>query len=92
MYSNKKSTKHGLNVFISEDCANVDFKYGPYSSVQEAFDYLDDLEVTAVGLTVGIKTANGIEEYWFKKNCNSVNDLVKKDDNTIYTIKGDDLV
>lgn len=80
MYSNKKKINVGFGILANEKTPNIDYKYGVYASKQEAFDYLgeDGLDVLAVGLTVGIMTENGVEEYWFKSACESVNDLVKK--------------
>lgn len=80
MYSNKKKINVGFPILANEKAPNVDHKYGLYSSKQEAFDYLgeDGLDMLCVGLTVGIMTENGVEEYWFKKACNSVDDLVPK--------------
>ena len=72
----------GGPVNIGSPVANVDAKYGPYNSVAEAFAALgDDGEgVAAVGLTIGIRTSDGIKEYWFKKACDSAADLVPKDE------------
>lgn len=44
---------------------NIDAKYGPYDSITEAIMALAP-DARAIGLTVGIKTSNGIVEYWFK--------------------------
>lgn len=79
MYSNKKSTKVGSNILVNEASANVDYKYGPYDSLDDAYEYLgeDNLDCIAVGLTIGIITDNGIVEYWFK-NGTSKEDLVLK--------------
>ena len=80
MQSNNKKTNVGFAIHVNEKAPNIDFKYGIYNSKQEAFDYLGEegLDVLAVGLTVGIMTENGVEEYWFKKACNTVEDLVPK--------------
>lgn len=79
------STKINSRLRVVGGAPNVDELYGPYNSVQEAFDILgpDDQDVATVGLTVGIITGQGIVEYWFKKGCSSPNDLVVKNiDNT----------
>lgn len=78
-FQNKKSTKVGSNIFANEATANVDYKYGPYASIDEAYATLceDNLDVIAVGLTVGIMTENGVVEYWFKKGTTK-QDLVLK--------------
>ena len=68
---------------------SLDHRWGPYNSVQEAFDFLDDRDVLCVGLTVGIKDASTgkIDEYWFREKAQSVEDLVKKnDDDNIVSI------
>lgn len=78
MLSNKKSAKHSYNVYVDEACANIDYKYGPYSSVEEAFNTLEEQEVLAVGLTVGIMEGGSVKEYWFQSACEMVTDLVPK--------------
>lgn len=83
MRSNGYNARHTRNVLVGEPCANIDYKYGPYSSVQEAFDELSDMEVLAIGLTVGIMTDSGIVEYWFKSACSKSTDLVLKCNNDV---------
>lgn len=58
---------------------NLDFKYGPYSSLQEAYDALgpSGIDKIVVGLTVGIIESGEITEYWFK-NGTELNNLVEK--------------
>ena len=68
---------------------SLDHRWGPYNSKQEAFDFLDDRDVLCIGLTVGIKDASTgkIAEYWFREKAQSVEDLVKKnDDDNIVSI------
>ena len=68
---------------------SLDHRWGPYNSIQEAFDFLDDRDVLCIGLTVGIKDASTgkIDEYWFREKAQSVEDLVKKnDDDNIVSI------
>ena len=68
---------------------SLDHRWGPYNSKQEAFDFLDDRDVLCIGLTVGIKDASTgkIDEYWFREKAQSVEDLVKKnDDDNIVSI------
>lgn len=55
---------------------NVDAKYGPYVSTVEALSTLAQ-SIRAIGLTVGIKTSNGIVEYWFKNGVADNNLVVK---------------
>ena len=68
---------------------SLDHRWGPYNSIQEAFDFLDDRDVLCIGLTVGVKDASTgkIDEYWFREKAQSVEDLVKKnDDDNIVSI------
>ena len=68
---------------------SLDHRWGPYNSKQEAFDFLDDRDVLCIGLTVGVKDASTgkIDEYWFREKAQSVEDLVKKnDDDNIVSI------
>ena len=62
---------------------NVDALYGPYDSKYEAWVALSTPTETGataltVGKTVGIKENGKIVEYWFERNCTSMNDLVVK--------------
>lgn len=71
---------------------SLDHRWGPYNSKQEAFDFLDDRDVLCIGLTVGVKDASTgkIDEYWFREKAQSVEDLVKKnDDDNIVSILTD---
>lgn len=62
----------------NEPCANVDYKYGPYNSVSEAFSSIPR-HLRAIGLTVGVIDETGsIKEYWFKSATVSESDLVPK--------------
>lgn len=60
--------------------SNLDYKYGPYSSKQEAYDTLgpNGVDKLAIGLTVGIIEEGRIREYWFRNDISSVDDLVLK--------------
>lgn len=75
---NKKHIVRNFNILVNDKCSNIDAKYGPYNSLAEAFNTLDNYEYLAVGLTVGIITDEGIVEYWFKDKCSSISDLVLK--------------
>ncbi len=67
---------------IPQSIPNVDAKYGPYESVEEAWELLgpDEDDVACVGLTVGIQEDpdGPIVEYWFKDAAEDVTDLVPK--------------
>ena len=79
----------GDTLSLNASKPSLDHRWGPYNSVQEAFDFLDDRDVLCVGLTVGIKDASTgkIAEYWFREQAHSVEDLVKKnDDDNIVSI------
>ena len=79
----------GDTLSLNASKPSLDHRWGPYNSVQEAFDFLDDRDVLCVGLTVGIKDASTgkIDEYWFREKAQSVEDLVKKnDDDNIVSI------
>ena len=63
---------------VRSKCANVDFLYGPYTSVESACENIPE-EVREIGKTVGIilNDSSSIEEYWFKNGIKD-SDLVKK--------------
>lgn len=79
----------GDTLSLNASKPSLDHRWGPYNSIQEAFDFLDDRDVLCIGLTVGIKDASTgkIDEYWFREKAQSVEDLVKKnDDDNIVSI------
>lgn len=79
----------GDTLSLNASKPSLDHRWGPYNSVQEAFEFLDDRDVLCIGLTVGIKDASTgkIDEYWFREKAQSVEDLVKKnDDDNIVSI------
>ena len=79
----------GDTLSLNASKPSLDHRWGPYNSIQEAFDFLDDRDVLCVGLTVGVKDASTgkIDEYWFREKAQSVEDLVKKnDDDNIVSI------
>lgn len=55
---------------------NLDFKYGPYSSIAEALSNIP-AELRAVGLTVGIRVNSTIQEFWFNGGVRDANLVVK---------------
>ena len=55
---------------------NLDFKYGPYSSIAEALSNIP-AELRAVGLTVGIRVNSTIQEFWFNGGVRDVDLVVK---------------
>ena len=82
----------GDTLSLNASKPSLDHRWGPYNSKQEAFDFLDDRDVLCIGLTVGIKDASTgkIDEYWFREKAQSVEDLVKKnDDDKIISILTD---
>ena len=79
----------GDTLSLNASKPSLDHRWGPYNSKQEAFDFLDDRDVLCIGLTVGIKDASTgkIDEYWFREKAQTVEDLVKKnDDDNIVSI------
>lgn len=79
----------GDTLSLNASKPSLDHRWGPYNSIQEAFDFLDDRAVLCIGLTVGVKDASTgkIDEYWFREKAQSVEDLVKKnDDDNIVSI------
>ena len=82
----------GDTLSLNASKPSLDHRWGPYNSIQEAFDFLDDRDVLCIGLTVGITDASTgkIDEYWFREKAQSVEDLVKKnDDDNIVSILTD---
>lgn len=81
----------GDTLSLNASKPSLDHRWGPYNSIQEAFNFLDDRDVLCVGLTVGVKDASTgkIDEYWFREKAQSVEDLVKKndDDNIVSILK-----
>lgn len=64
---------------------NVDYYYGPYNSVEEAWSTLSTSTSSyngksqlCLGKTVGVIENGKIVEYWFESACASSSDLVKK--------------
>lgn len=55
---------------------NLDFKYGPYSSIAEALSNIP-AELRAVGLTVGIRVNSTIQEFWFNGGVRDADLIVK---------------
>lgn len=55
---------------------NLDFKYGPYSSIAEALSNIP-AELRAVGLTVGIRVNSMIQEFWFNGGVRDADLVVK---------------
>ena len=79
----------GDTLSLNASKPSLDHRWGPYNSIQEAFNFLDDRDVLCIGLTVGVKDASTgkIDEYWFREKAQSVEDLVKKnDDDNIVSI------
>lgn len=54
---------------VLNPCANIDYQYGPYVSVEEAKTALTGvLNENSVGRTIGITEADGkVSEYWWQK-------------------------
>lgn len=76
-HTNELATNITARINVMEPVPNVDINYGPYASVHDAYETLNNVGAIAIGLTVGVTTENGIQEYWFK-NGTTENDLVIK--------------
>ena len=58
---------------------NVDYHYGPYTSISAAFAALQADEMNVLGKTVGVIQADkSIREYWLKSGTSSASNLVLK--------------
>ena len=66
-----------LNI-VSRAYANLDAKYGPYNSIENALENIP-MSLRVQGLTVGIIIDNEIKEYWWKNGIDN-NKLVPKTD------------
>ena len=64
-----------LNI-ISRAYANLDAKYGPYNSIENALENIP-MSLRVQGLTVGIIIDNEIKEYWFSKGIENNNLILK---------------
>ena len=79
----------GDTLSLNASKPSLDHRWGPYNSKHKSFNFLDDRYVLCIGLTVGVKNASTgkIDEYWFREKAQSVEDLVKKnDDDNIVSI------
>jgi len=56
---------------------DIDAKYGPYSSIKEAFETLTP-ELRSIGLTIGVKQNNSINEYWFNGGIDNEHLVIKQ--------------
>ena len=58
---------------------NIDLFYGPYTSLDQAFNTLKAAEMNVIGVTVGVIDSTGvISEYWLRDGTASVADLIPK--------------
>lgn len=73
---------YGIKLLINK--ANVDERYGPYSSIQEALS--GTTGTREIGLTVGININNSVVEYWFKSGVQDV-DLIEKTTNSTGSVE-----
>ena len=61
---------------VSEPVANIDINYGPYDSIEEANSSIP-INLRAIGLTVGIKTLEGVVDYCWKENITNAGLVLK---------------
>ena len=73
----------GDSIFVARPIPSIDYKYGPFASIEEVFESLgpEGDDILCIGLTVGIQeNPDGpVVEYWFKDACEDVSDLVLKE-------------
>lgn len=64
-------------IYIVNKSADVDSRYGPWSSVQDANNNID-INIRQIGLTVGVSAVGtGVIEYWYKNDIQNT-DLILK--------------
>ena len=63
---------------------NIDIRYGPYNSIDEAINILTENNWFIPFLTIGVKDDNIIKEYWINEN----KQLVDKSLNYIINFEG----
>ena len=79
-------------IYSTNRQASLDAKYGPYASVDDAFDQLYAENDIAIGLTVGIQdpVTGKIEDYWFYGGTDKSNLVVKlRYDGSFLTVNGE---
>lgn len=64
-----------LNI-VSRAYANLDAKYGPYNSIENALENIP-MSLRIQGLTIGIIIDNSIREYWWKNGIEDTNLILK---------------
>lgn len=73
---------------VNRAVPNIDVKYGPYASKEEAFSILgvENMDVLSEGLTIGIIEDDRLVEYWFQGGIELEN-LVRKNDAIVVDLK-----
>lgn len=73
---------------LNQAVANLDAKYGPYTSKEQAYETLgvNNMDVLAEGLTVGIIEGGKIVEYWFQGGI-ALENLVRKSTKIVVDLK-----
>ena len=56
---------------------DIDVKYGPYSSIKEALETITP-KLRSIGLTIGVKQNNSINEYWFNGGIDNEHLVIKQ--------------
>lgn len=68
-------------ILVGKRTASIDEKWGPYNSVQEAINVLQDDEYICAGLKFGVKQSDGsVKEYQFKLGVANESDVFSKED------------
>lgn len=84
MKNYKETTVTEYPILVNKKVANIDFKYGPYNSVEEAYEFLSKYDYITQGLTFGVLSEDyTVTEYWFIGGT-SENDIEKKFKNVIF--------
>lgn len=67
-------------IYIVNKSSNVDFRYGPWSSIQDTNNNVN-INLRSIGLTVGISALEtGVVEYWYKNGVDNSNLIIKNVD------------
>lgn len=70
--------------------ADVDYVYGPYTSIQEALNKIP-LKARTIGITIGIIENSKIVEYWFKNGITDSDLILKQNNNDLEFITEQDI-
>lgn len=84
MKNYKETTITEYPILVNKQTANIDFKYGPYNSVDEAYEFLSKYDYITQGLTFGVLSEDYVvTEYWFIGGTER-NNIEKKFKNVVF--------